>query len=168
MSDATSAFDELIIAVERLGFSHICPDCDGSCCKMPWITTEEGHIEDQFPESVVLIRDTRFVLDREKCAFLNEAGKCKIYSLRPLDCRLFPLDVIESDGAYYWCVFQLCQNWESLQDQLMPMLAELENRFSPNLWKQFVNQIKVTKEIYTPYKLGSYKIIKKVEWAKVS
>lgn len=41
----------------------------------------------------------RFV-DGARCYFLDTSTRrCRIYEVRPLDCRLFPLDVIEEGGA---------------------------------------------------------------------
>lgn len=40
------------------------------------------------------------------CAFLDSKnGKCRIYSFRPIDCRLFPLDIQYVEGKYYWALF---------------------------------------------------------------
>ena len=43
------------------------------------------------------------------CYFYRD-GKCAIYHVRPLDCRLFPFDIIEkSDGRLVWIVYtRLC------------------------------------------------------------
>ena len=41
----------------------------------------------------------------EKCIFLDEEMKCKVYDVRPLDCRLFPLDVIKEENDYYWIIY---------------------------------------------------------------
>ena len=36
----------------------------------------------------------------ERCAFLNEEGRCSIHSLRPGICRIFPLGRIYENGDY--------------------------------------------------------------------
>lgn len=43
------------------------------------------------------------------CYFYNK-GKCSIYDSRPLDCRLFPFDIIETaDENFFWIVYnELC------------------------------------------------------------
>ena len=41
------------------------------------------------------------------CIFFNaDEGKCRIYSLRPIDCRLFPFDVEIVGNEYYWAFFK--------------------------------------------------------------
>lgn len=34
--------------------------------------------------------------------FDRSSGHCKIHAFRPVDCRLFPLDIRKIDGAYHW------------------------------------------------------------------
>lgn len=43
------------------------------------------------------------------CRFHDIAGgKCGIYNARPIDCRLYPLDILFKDGNYYWILRQYC------------------------------------------------------------
>jgi Fe-S-cluster containining protein len=44
-----------------------------------------------------------------KCVFYDD-GKCTVYEDRPIDCRLFPFDVIEDkSGSLLWIVYEeLC------------------------------------------------------------
>jgi Fe-S-cluster containining protein len=40
-----------------------------------------------------------------KCYFYD-SGRCSIYEDRPLDCRLFPFDIVQAeDGNFYWIVY---------------------------------------------------------------
>ena len=39
------------------------------------------------------------------CTFLTSEKRCSIYSFRPLDCRLYPLDVTYENGKFYWIVY---------------------------------------------------------------
>ena len=44
------------------------------------------------------------------CMFFNEEkGKCRIYELRPSDCRLFPLCLAVEDGKLVWVVNEYCK-----------------------------------------------------------
>ena len=153
--------DELTRIFKDVDFDAICHDCRGQCCQMPWLTQDELQIAKQFPDSIKFIGETAFILDHDKCAFLDREGKCRIYEMRPLDCRLFPLDIIEEDGEYYWCVFTTCPNWQQMREILEPLIPALENKINPSLWRQFREQIEVTKEEYLPYKNRRYVIIKK-------
>ena len=42
------------------------------------------------------------------CPFFSKAlGVCEIYPVRPVDCRLFPLDLALRDGRCWWVVYNL-------------------------------------------------------------
>lgn len=44
------------------------------------------------------------------CRFHDTVGgKCGIYNARPIDCRLYPLDILFKDGNYYWILRQYCE-----------------------------------------------------------
>ena len=43
------------------------------------------------------------ISDEHTCFFLDpEEGKCRIYAVRPVDCRLFPLDIEKTEEGYHW------------------------------------------------------------------
>lgn len=44
----------------------------------------------------------KMVGDEEKCAFLNEQGRCSIHAVRPGICRLFPLGRYYENGEYQY------------------------------------------------------------------
>ncbi len=64
---------------------------------------------------------------KEGCHFL-EAGKCKIHDSRPVDCRLFPLDMKQIGGELKWVIYnyQHCELSERdtglLVEQIAPAL----------------------------------------------
>lgn len=161
MSDDSHEFAELMRVFRDLDFDAVCEDCRGRCCHLPWLSEEELHLAPQFPGSVTFIGETAFIPDHNRCVFLDPKGKCSIYERRPLDCRLFPLDIIEEGGDYYWCVFTTCPNWQKMKELFEPLIPAIENRINSSLWRQFLKQIEVTKEEYLPYKNGQYVTIKR-------
>lgn len=47
------------------------------------------------------------VKPNQGCVFFDQnEGKCEIHAYRPMDCRLFPLDIEFRDGKYYWSLFR--------------------------------------------------------------
>lgn len=43
---------------------------------------------------------------RNGCIFFDKIkGRCKIYEYRPLDCRLFPLDIEKIEDKYFWILY---------------------------------------------------------------
>ena len=48
----------------------------------------------------VILPNLRMTGPEERCAFLNEKGRCSIHSLRPGICRLFPLGRYYENGSF--------------------------------------------------------------------
>jgi Fe-S-cluster containining protein len=64
------------------------------------------------------------------CRFHDSAtGRCAIYGVRPLDCRLFPLDIAYLKGAYHWILWNYC----TITDDDLKMLLAFGNSILPLL-----------------------------------
>lgn len=48
----------------------------------------------------IILPNMRMVGKEERCAFLNEKGRCNIHSIRPGICRLFPLGRCYEEGSF--------------------------------------------------------------------
>jgi Fe-S-cluster containining protein len=70
------------------------------------------------------------------CLFLDEkSGKCGIYPVRPLDCRLFPLDIISSDARYFLIRYRT--NTCALDDvPSEELIRTAEEEVFPRLWAE--------------------------------
>jgi len=45
--------------------------------------------------------------DEKGCIFFDlKQGRCKIYKYRPLDCRLFPIDIKLIEKRYWWVLYE--------------------------------------------------------------
>jgi Fe-S-cluster containining protein len=66
------------------------------------------------------------------CRFHNpDTGRCEIYAVRPLDCRLFPLDIAYINGGYHWILWEYCvlaeddlQELLKFGQSLLPLLGD--------------------------------------------
>lgn len=118
----------------RKGSIEACKKCSGVVCcgivkeggiiEPPYLTEHDikqieyftGLRKEQFTVerenpvtgNIVFIMDT---VENEGCIFFNKnKGRCEIYSFRPIDCRLFPLDCISSSNKvktdYYWALYK--------------------------------------------------------------
>lgn len=150
--------ERLVAALDGLQFPW-CAGC-GDCCHMPWLMDEEA------VEGVPLEEEggARFIASQPGCAacVAKANGLCTVYAQRPLDCRLFPLDIIEEGGVYWWCVYQSCRHPGPLGELLITRIPALEAAMTPAIWAQFVRQIAVTKETYPPYRDGQYRLVREV------
>ena len=41
------------------------------------------------------------------CAYLNEEGLCDAHEDRPVDCRLFPFEILKIDGTFHWVIWKV-------------------------------------------------------------
>jgi Fe-S-cluster containining protein len=143
---------------EEINFSE-CNGCS-ECCYFSWLLKEEykPHL-DNFGKAVKNIGSVAFI---ENCKYAK-GNRCDIYEDRPLDCRLFPLDIIEEDGKYWWCVFTICPKHKEIREKLIPLIPKLEAVITPNMFEQYKRQIALTKEIYPPCRLKQYEKIRKFQ-----
>ena len=105
--------DQAYKVFEGINFSE-CNDCS-TCCYFPWILKEEynPHLEN-FGKTVKEIDSVAFIMDYNACKYARD-NRCNLYEDRPLDCRLFPLDIIKENGKYWWCIFTICPNHKKLR-----------------------------------------------------
>lgn len=125
-----------------------------SCCKLePAMLTNEDvkriqkrtklEIEDFSRKRNIDGQKIRF-LRRKKdgsCFFLDSENKCSIYKDRPVDCRIFPLDIDVQDGIYKWIYYDLmsvdnpCGDKSLSREYYMQMALEAEKSLLPKLEK---------------------------------
>lgn len=149
--------EPLYAVLDGLAFP-LCEPC-GECCHMPWLLEEET-----VPGvPVVEHAGVRFLDGCGACA-AKQGTRCGVYSARPLDCRLFPLDIVEHEGAHWWCIFQNCRHPGPLGDMLIPLIPALEALITPPIWEQFVRQIAATRTHYPPYAAGQFKLVRPIRF----
>jgi len=139
------------------------PDCAqcSECCYSPWFLKEEYDKHKlRVGKSLKIINSVPILAGQDHCCFVNE-NRCAIYLDRPLDCRLYPLDIIEEDDQYWWCLYTSCPKWEQLGEKLTPLIPRLESLITQDLFEEFMRQISCTKTIYAPYSSKQYRIVRK-------
>lgn len=136
-------------------------ECEGCslCCHMPWLLKDEldSHKE-KFEGSIQQIDSVSFITDQTQCKYaVNE--RCGVYQDRPLDCRLFPLDIIEEGGRYWWCIFTNCPQNTAIRNKLIPLIPRIEETLTAEMFEQYRKQIEVSKKAYLPYKNKQYDLV---------
>jgi len=157
-----SKIQQLYKVSEGIVFSE-CMGCSEHCCRMPEMLKEEhDFMSSKFDDKKFKkIRDTNFILGYEQCIFFNEKSGCEIYKYRPFVCRIFPMDLLEEDGEYWWCIYTTCSKCVELQEKLEPLIPKLESLITRDIFEQYVNQDIVAKEAYGAYKNKQYRKISK-------
>lgn len=104
------------------------------------------------------INDNLFQLKVEdgKCIFYQN-GKCSIYNYRPVDCKLYPFDIIKDGVNYYLVLYFLnCIDGNKIIKE-NPDIDKLVNCVIPWI-EQFTDEIN-----YTKMKKLKYEVIKRVK-----
>lgn len=144
-------------ALEGVPFPR-CVGC-GQCCHRPWLLTTERA---RFPGLIDEIGGVGFLTGEPACA-CKLGTACGRYADRPLDCRLYPLDIVEHDGALWWSVFLDCAAPDELAATLIPLIPELERRLTSDILGEFTRQIAVTRAAWAPYREGRYRLVRPVD-----
>ena len=115
-----------------------CLSCrDISCCKLEiahplFVTDEEmDRILSKYPEKGEAFNKV------VPCPFLREDRMCTAHDIKPVDCRLFPFDVVKIDGELQWIVWKfdcpVTADESGFEDYLVDMEERLIPGFRPYL-----------------------------------
>ena len=93
-----------------------------------------------------------------------QAGtRCGVYASRPLDCRLYPLDIVEWEGRLWWVIFLNCRYPEMLAPGLEARIPALEAELTTEVLLPFRAQIAVTRSRWAPYAEGRFRLLRQVD-----
>jgi Fe-S-cluster containining protein len=103
----------------------------------------------------------------------NKMGRrCKIYSERPICCRLFPMDIFVENGQLKWIVFNDCPIVKhKLNNNSLNAFTEIAEDFEALITKEIADEFKREYDAWEktddPFlHSGHYKCIKNVEIGK--
>lgn len=100
----------------------------------------------------IILPNLKMVGKAERCAFLNEEGRCNIHAIRPGICRLFPLGRCYEDGDFrYFLQVHECKKEQKTKVKIkkwldLPQLRQYEEFI--NQWHYFQKDIqKILEEL---------------------
>lgn len=155
--------------MSNAGTFHHCSNCSGKvvCCSYfdqinaPVLNKEEL----QEIKNLILMDDFYNILDKnlfslklngKNCIFYIDS-KCSIYNNRPIDCRLYPFDIIKIEKKYYLILYLLeCINYESFLHEKIDVEA-LINDVIPWI-DEFTDE-----KNFTKMKNKKYRIIREIK-----
>ena len=100
-----------------------------------------------------------------ECVFWDDlVGGCKIYESRPIDCRLYPFDILYVDDSYRWIVYSCNENSNWVWSENYLQTLEKDNGFDDlmkniDLFSEHTKMILPNESEKTPYV-----ILRKVNW----
>lgn len=156
----SGALEAMYAVLGEADFSP-CQGCT-ACCEGAWLHAQEAARAESLSPGVVRREGgIAFLGDGGRCPWLGGEA-CARYRARPLDCRLFPLDIIEHEGALWWCVFLSCVRPDELAPRLIPLLDRLEPLLDEAALSAFEAQIAVTRARYPAYAAGQYRLVRRL------
>lgn len=144
--------------MKKEGTFNNCTNCNLciNCCmefdKMnsPVLNKEEVElISKDYNDFSISIKDNLYRLKTvdNKCIFYID-DRCIIYNNRPLDCRLYPFDIIKKDNKYLLVLYKLnCIDMDSfinniylidsIIEKIKPWIVEFTNEDNFTMMKQY-------------------------------
>jgi len=92
----------------------------------------------------ILIRQHSGNCEHEACTFFDHNNSfCKIYEDRPIDCQLFPLDIVEKDGELWWAIYkdERCELSGLLTDEVLKNAERVIIPLLGDRLPEFPNQV---------------------------
>lgn len=108
---------------------NACLGCNNNCCfievSKKLIITEKEEL--RLPE----------INKSFPCKYLNNKGLCRVHAGRPIDCRLFPFDIIKKEDKFFWIKweFDCAISKITSKEKLERFLREHEERLIPRFKK---------------------------------
>lgn len=153
-------------------FGDLCDSCTHqNCCTdsaVPLVFSEElKKIKQIDPEYIKHIKTIKinnkhivFIKKKEnttRCIYLNdETNRCTIYESRPMDCKMYPFDILFINNAYHWIVYScnVESNWEWSEIYLQKLEKDVGfDEFMKNIdvFSEHTNMILSKESKKTPY-----------------
>lgn len=140
-------------------------ECTGccACCAMPWLLSEElAVLGARFQDDIEVVGPSTHVVLAQRCRFaVND--RCEIYPVRPLDCRMFPMDLVRDGSEYWWVLFTTCPRHMDLRERLEARIDRIESLLTAQLLDQYARQIEATAAIYAPLRDGQFVRLRPLE-----
>lgn len=109
-----------------------CLTCHDKCCK--------GYLSVSIFTTPDEKRTLPLINTHSPCSYLDKKGLCSVHPLRPMDCRLYPFDLIKNGGKFYWVVWEhKCPILQEDRDRFEEYLLEHETNLIPK-FKNFLEE----------------------------
>lgn len=161
-------------------FETLCGKCDHkNCCTNSAVPLVFGNDLEkikknnpqymQYLKTIEISGQDVFAIKKKEglseCVFWDgNADGCKIYESRPIDCRLYPFDILLVENSYRWIVYSCNKNsdwtWSETYLQALEMDEGFDDLMSNiDLFTEHTNMVLPTELEKTPYE-----VLRKVNW----
>jgi len=161
-------------------FGGLCDSCTHqNCCTdsaVPLVFSEElkkiKQIDPEYLKHIkrIKINNKHIVSIKKKenttrCIYLNdETNRCTIYESRPMDCKMYPFDILFINNAYHWIAYScnVESNWKWSESYLQKLEKDVGfDEFMKNIdvFAEHTNMILSKESKKTPYV-----VLRQVNW----
>lgn len=123
---------------EKTSLLPICLKCGAQCCKRKGspmvLPNERDIIINKTGKDVFKKEGNYYIIPENPCPFL-ENNKCSIHNIRPLDCKIYPYNIIKKNNEFKIAISQIC-----------PAKHTLNNEFTSDAQKELDKLSKEQKE----------------------
>jgi len=161
-------------------FENLCGNCSHkNCCTdsaVPLVFSEDlKKIKKKDPRYIIHIKTIEIngkpvnaIKKKDgstECVFWDgQTGGCTIYDSRPIDCKLYPFDILHVNDSYHWIVYSCNKDsdWKWSEEHLKAF--ENDDGFNDlmknlDIFSEHTNMVLPNESEKTPYT-----ILRKVSW----
>jgi Fe-S-cluster containining protein len=136
-----------------------CNNCEKNIGLVYLIGEESSRLEKLGKKTVETSKGVKYLERRQNhgqamwCNFFDvKKNLCTIYELRPLCCRLYPIDLMKFEGALYWVAHTKCPITRRFQrDRKLDLFAaitiRLESELTPLQLRKWIDSDSVSQTI---------------------
>jgi len=95
------------------------------------------------------------------CPFLKEDSLCDIHPIKPIDCRLFPFDLVKEDDRFFWIVRQIDCPITVNEENFENYLRDFEENIIPD-FDQYMEEYALFRYDELAERYG-YKVLREVK-----
>jgi len=103
--------------MKEIRWLDFCNPCKSWCCHNENPFASKSELDKLKVEKIITKKDG-------SCIFLDDSGKCGSYQDRPIECRIFPMDIQKINGKLVWVVWDRCPATRELDCDKMVDLFE--------------------------------------------
>lgn len=112
-----------------------CLNCSDKCCQWkiayPLFVTKEE--KEKLPE----INSKPKYCGKGSCVYFTENELCGVHNNRPIDCRLYPFDILNLKGVLTWVIYDVnCPIFKNEQHNYKLYIHEHEKEIIPQFKEQ--------------------------------
>ncbi len=117
---------------KTLSILNSCLKCNSKCCKSesPIVLEKERDLILKQTEKDYFKREENYyIIPNDPCPYLKN-NICSIEDIKPIDCKAYPLTIIEKEGNLFIGIYENCPGLSYINDNFLKEVKTLFNKYS--------------------------------------